>query len=78
MRLYKRLDCTRGRQLGPAALPCDDDVPWGMSRCEVAVLIRPRKGDFFYDTRDDISMMEVDIRVAIEEGADGIVFGCLK
>lgn len=41
------------------------------------VIIRPRGGDFLYS---DIELKEMlhDIRAAIELGADGLVFGCLR
>lgn len=40
------------------------------------VIIRPRGGDFLY-TPLEIGIMENDIRIAKELGADGVVFGCL-
>ena len=40
------------------------------------VLIRPRAGDFVY-TPQEVQEMELDIRMARELGADGVVFGCL-
>lgn len=40
------------------------------------VIIRPRGGDFLY-SQDEIDMMAYDIERAIDEGADGLVFGCL-
>lgn len=42
----------------------------------VHVLVRPRAGNFVYDD-DDIAIMEKDIAVAKELGADGVVFGAL-
>lgn len=40
------------------------------------VLIRPRGGDFLY-TEEEVRIMEEDIRLASELGADGIVVGAL-
>lgn len=43
----------------------------------VIVMIRPRGGGFCY-TESEINVMEHDARVAIENGADGLVFGILN
>ena len=40
------------------------------------VIIRPRGGDFLYDARE-VAVMQHDIRVAKELGADGVVSGAL-
>lgn len=40
------------------------------------VIIRPRGGDFLYSPLE-VEIMEEDIRIAKEAGADGIVIGCL-
>ena len=40
------------------------------------VIIRPRGGDFLYSPLE-VDIMEEDIRMAREAGADGVVFGCL-
>lgn len=43
---------------------------------EVYVMIRPRPGNFCYDTHE-ISVMTKDIIAAKDAGAHGVVFGCL-
>lgn len=40
------------------------------------VIVRPRGGDFLYSPME-LDIMEEDIRMAREAGADGVVFGCL-
>lgn len=40
------------------------------------VIIRPRGGDFLYSS-EELNEMILDIRIAKELGADGLVFGCL-
>lgn len=40
------------------------------------VIIRPRGGDFLYSPIE-LDTMELDVRKAVEAGADGVVFGCL-
>ncbi len=42
--------------------------------CPIRVMIRPRGGDFAYDT-DEIDLMCQDIASAHEAGAQGVVFG---
>ena len=39
-------------------------------------MIRPRRGDFCYDS-DELQIMASDIELLKEAGADGFVFGCL-
>lgn len=41
------------------------------------VMIRPRPGDFCYDT-DEFAAMKKDVLMAKQLGADGVVFGILK
>ncbi|NJL75869.1 MAG: copper homeostasis protein CutC [Saprospiraceae bacterium] len=43
----------------------------------IFVLIRPRKGDFFYNTLEAETMLE-DVSIAKSMGADGIVAGALR
>ncbi|GKU27036.1 copper homeostasis protein CutC [Clostridium folliculivorans] len=43
----------------------------------VVVMIRPREGGFCY-TEEEFRVMEKDVKVALQCGADGIVFGILK
>tara|TARA_B110000503_G_scaffold125239_1_gene192610 strand:- start:124 stop:816 length:693 start_codon:yes stop_codon:yes gene_type:complete len=43
---------------------------------ETHVMIRPREGDFVYQT-NDIKVMLKDIQLQAEAGAKGVVFGCL-
>ena len=43
----------------------------------VHILIRPRFGDFLY-SREELSVMEADIRAFRRAGAQGVVIGCLK
>jgi copper homeostasis protein len=43
----------------------------------VFVMIRPRGGDFLY-SGEEFEIMQTDIRVSKELGADGVVFGILK
>lgn len=43
---------------------------------EIHVLIRPRAGDFHYDA-DELSVIERDIRFAVDSGAHGVVIGAL-
>lgn len=53
-----------------------------ISRCcekllvSVHVLVRPRTGDFVYSD-DEVAIMQKDIALARELGADGVVIGCL-
>ena len=43
----------------------------------VMCMIRPRGGSFHY-TDDEVRMMEVDMGIAVQAGADGLVLGCTK
>ena len=43
----------------------------------VMVIIRPRGGDFAYSDAE-LKIMEDDIRVALAEGATGVVLGCAR
>lgn len=43
----------------------------------IMVMIRPRGGGFCY-SESDFEAMKYDVKLAIENGADGIVFGILK
>jgi len=42
----------------------------------IIVMIRPRPGGFCYSPRD-LAVMERDVRLALDHGADGIAFGIL-
>ena len=44
---------------------------------ETHVMIRPRAGDFVYSS-DELEVMKAEIAVAAENGAIGVVFGCLN
>lgn len=46
-------------------------------RIGLQVMIRPRGGDFLY-AEAELQMMQYDIQVARDLGADGVVFGCLS
>jgi copper homeostasis protein len=46
-------------------------------RIPVMCMIRPRSGGFCY-TENEMIVMERDTELAVEQGADGIVFGVLK
>jgi copper homeostasis protein len=48
----------------------------GMFPGEIAMMIRPRGGDFVYSP-EEIGAMCADIELARELGADAVVFGCL-
>ncbi|OIQ25728.1 copper homeostasis protein CutC [uncultured Vibrio sp.] len=43
----------------------------------VYAMIRPRQGDFLYDS-DDVESMLIDIDAASQAGLDGVVFGALN
>jgi copper homeostasis protein len=47
-----------------------------MQQPEIHVMIRHRAGNFVY-TDKEITIMEKDIKMAIQSGARGVVFGCL-
>lgn len=67
-----------------ASMPEGGTTPsWGEIRLarklidiRLHVIIRPRGGDFLYSPLE-VDIMEEDIRMAREAGADGVVFGCL-
>lgn len=40
-------------------------------------MVRPRGGGFCY-TPEELEVMEMDARILMENGADGIIFGCLN
>ena len=44
---------------------------------ELGILIRPRKGTFVYNALEQEVMLE-DVRIAVGEGADSVVFACLR
>ncbi len=43
---------------------------------DLYILIRPRSGDFLY-TDEEFRIMQEDVRIAAQEGADGVVLGIL-
>ncbi|MDR0298008.1 MAG: copper homeostasis protein CutC [Streptococcaceae bacterium] len=47
------------------------------TKTSFSVLIRPRGGNFLYDSHE-LKIMEIDILRAVEAGAHGLVFGCLS
>ncbi len=47
------------------------------NRKGLMVMIRPRKGDFHYSS-SEIDLMIDQIKIAADNGADGVVFGCLN
>ncbi len=49
----------------------------GTLKIDVFVLIRPRRGDFYYSDRE-IAAMKYDINLAKKLGAKGVVIGMLK
>ena len=49
----------------------------GMFPGEIAMMIRPRGGDFVYSA-EELAAMCADIELARELGADAVVFGCLS
>ncbi len=58
--------------------PSYGTIKWARKSIDIRlhVIIRPRGGDFLY-TPLELDMMEEDIRIAKDLGADGVVFGCL-
>jgi copper homeostasis protein len=48
-----------------------------LAKVEVHVMIRHREGDFYY-SKDDVELMKVDIKMAHQAGASGVVFGILN
>lgn len=42
----------------------------------IMAMVRPRPGGFYYSD-EELKVMEADARLLIQNGADGIVFGCL-
>jgi copper homeostasis protein len=51
-------------------------VAFAISWLPVHVLIRPRQGDFCYDT-EDLATMEADVRATVAAGAAAVVIGAL-
>lgn len=51
-------------------IPCE-------SNFRIFVMIRPRVGDFLYN-QNEIETMKEDIKIFVENGVDGLVFGCLN
>lgn len=47
------------------------------ARIPIMVMIRPRGGDFLYSDVE-MDVMRSDIEAAKRDGADGVVFGCLR
>jgi len=59
--------------------PSHDDIRLAVESLSipVAVLVRPRGGDFFYSA-DEVEAMVRDIRFCREVGAEGVVIGALR
>ncbi|UJP10057.1 hypothetical protein L2X99_17165 [Microbacterium sp. KUDC0406] len=73
-----RVELTQALALGgltPSPATLDRAVEASAGEVEVHVLVRPRAGGFRYD-RDEVALMEHDIRLALEAGAAGVVIGC--
>ncbi len=49
------------------------DIPW----LQVIAMVRPRGAGFCY-TEEEFAVMEAECRELLQNGADGIAFGCLK
>lgn len=73
-----RVELTQALALGgltPSPATLDRAVEAAGGEVEVHVLVRPRAGGFRYD-RDEVALMEHDVRHAIAAGAAGVVIGC--
>ncbi len=75
-----RIELCRNLELD-GLTPSREDMRQAVAECHAAgvkvhVLIRSRDGDFVYNA-DEVRQMADEIRVALEEGADGVVIGAL-
>lgn len=62
--------------------PTREDIREAVRLChpagvKVHVLIRSRAGNFIYSRREEVQTMALEVTMALDEGADGVVIGAL-